>query len=531
MINKKAEGSYYTPLYIAQYMIEQCKFFLDERDKVEILEPSCGDGVFIEALLKDENFTKLKKIVFCGVEKDKGELNKTKKYKVDLKASGINSSFYNQDFLDFCLNRKRKFDIIIGNPPYIHKKYIDAEQTNKIKNIINERGLQIKEVYNIWIAFVVGALKLLKNDGILCFVLPFEMLQVKYAEPITKLLSEEFDEIKIATFDKRVFPGIEQDVVMILCIKKSLQKTITYNLLKSKTLEPISEVVNQKENYFSKWYWYILEPEEITLLTSLKSNFQNINKYCVSGAGIVTGNNNYFILKPSEVSKYRLQNHVLPIVKKSSFIKNTINFTTSHFERLVKEDEPCFMLDLNEIDATDMESSVRDYIRKGEQLSINESYKCKQRNEWFKIPSIWKSEAYFFKRSHIYPKLILNTMNVYVTDTAYRIRMRDNFDIKSLIFCFYNSLTLIDSELNGRRYGGGVLEITPNEFKGLKIPYFLIDESYFNELSEMFKRNASIEEILDYNDEVILINKFNISVDEVNILKGIRNKIVTNRIV
>lgn len=530
MINKKAEGSYYTPLFIAEYMIEQCKLFMNHREKIEILEPSCGDGVFIKALLKKIEFANLGELILCGVEKDKDELNKAKKYKSDLRINGIKSSFYNQDFLDFSLKRKRKFDIIIGNPPYIQKKYIDAEQTEKIKNITNDVGLNINHVHNIWIAFVAGALKLLKKDGILCFVLPFEMLQVKYAEPITTLLADEFDEIKIATFDERIFPGIEQDVVMLLCIRKSLHKKVTYKLLKSKTLEPINEVISQKNTYFSKWYWYTLNPEENALLESLKSKFDCINKYCVSGTGIVTGQNEYFILRPSEVLKHGLQNYVLPVLKKSSFVKDTINFTNNHFEKLVKADEPCFMLNLNEVDVSEMDSSVREYIMKGEQLSINKNYKCKQRNEWFKIPSIWSSEAYFFKRSHIFPKIILNTMDVYVTDTAYRIKMREDYDIKSLIFCFYNSLTLIDSELNGRRYGGGVLELTPNEFKKVKIPYLYIDESHFIKLSEFFKRGATIDEILDYNDEVILINKFKIGINDVNILKEIRKKIVNNRV-
>ncbi|QEL71857.1 MULTISPECIES: N-6 DNA methylase [unclassified Bacillus cereus group] len=530
MKNKKSEGSYYTPLYIAEYMMEQCKKVLYKKDKIEILEPSCGDGVFIKAFLNVGGLNSNNKATFCSVEKDKIELNKTKKYKKELSDRGILSSFYNQDFLDFCLNRRRKFDLIIGNPPYIHKKYINPEQMKKVKEIFCEKNIKTSTIHNIWIAFVVGAINLLKNDGILCFVLPFEMLQVKYAEPITSLLYEEFEEIKIYSFNEAVFHGIDQDVVIILCIKKSNKKLITHTLLHNENLLTLNIVSNNKKQLFKKWFWYTFNKEEMDMITELKSNFKSIKDFSFSGAGIVTGNNDFFILKPSEVEKYKLQNYTLPILKKSAFIKQTINFMPSDFENLVVDDVPCQLIDLNNVDDISRIPSVQHYIREGELLLINKNYKCRIRDNWYQVPSIWNSEAFFFKRSHLYPKLILNSSSVYVTDTAYRIQMRNGYDVKSLIFCFYNSLTLIDSELVGRSYGGGVLEITPNEFKEIKIPYFKIEEKYFDKLDQMLRMNLPIEEILEFTDEVILINKFDINPEDVTKLKNIRNRIVSNRV-
>ena len=56
-----------------------------------------------------------------------------------------------------------------------------------------------------------------------------------------------------------------------------------------------------------------------------------------------------------------------------------------------------------------------------------------------------------------------------MTDTAYHIRMQDKWNVKDLCFSFYNSLTLLFAEIEGRFYGGGVLELTPEEFRGLPL--------------------------------------------------------------
>ena len=60
------------------------------------------------------------------------------------------------------------------------------------------------------------------------------------------------------------------------------------------------------------------------------------------------------------------------------------------------------------------------------------------------------------KRAHDTPRLILNRIGAYTTDTAYRIRTRD-VSAEKLVGCFINPLTALSAELEGRHYGGGVL--------------------------------------------------------------------------
>ena len=74
-----------------------------------------------------------------------------------------------------------------------------------------------------------------------------------------------------------------------------------------------------------------------------------------------------------------------------------------------------------------------------------------------------------------------------------------------LAFCFYNSLTFLSCELEGRFYGGGVLELVPGEVEQTIFPYCEnISYKDFQKLDKMVRNNVDVEEILDYTDGKLL---------------------------
>jgi adenine-specific DNA-methyltransferase len=100
-----------------------------------------------------------------------------------------------------------------------------------------------------------------------------------------------------------------------------------------------------------------------------------------------------------------------------------------------------------------------------------------------------------------------------------------------MILRIYNSLTLSFAELNGRYYGGGVLELTPNEFKTLPVPYMNVGVREFNSFVKNFKVKTSIKEICQKNDAVILKSiDSKIDSDSINKIYNIREKLYLRRI-
>ena len=59
-------------------------------------------------------------------------------------------------------------------------------------------------------------------------------------------------------------------------------------------------------------------------------------------------------------------------------------------------------------------------------------------------------------------------------------------------------------ELEGRNYGGGVLELTPGEINKLSIPVFACTDEQFQAVDLYLRKNTAIETILDYTDELVL---------------------------
>lgn len=89
---QKLRGAYYTPLPLAEMMV---KLFSNDNFIKTVLEPSCGDGVFINALEDTKMVNQLNKITAIEIEQDeteklKNSFKKLKKVKI-----------LNQDFFDY----------------------------------------------------------------------------------------------------------------------------------------------------------------------------------------------------------------------------------------------------------------------------------------------------------------------------------------------------------------------------------------------------------------------------------------------
>ena len=112
---------------------------------------------------------------------------------------------------------------------------------------------------------------------------------------------------------------------------------------------------------------------------------------------------------------------------------------------------------------------MKEYILFGQSQELHTRYKCRIRKPWYKVPSVYSTSIGMLKRCHEAPRLILNQAEAYTTDTAYRVRSTFTSS-ENLVCSFLNPLTAITAELEGRYYGGGVLELVPSEIEQLYIP-------------------------------------------------------------
>ena len=178
----------------------------------------------------------------------------------------------------------------------------------------------------------------------------------------------------------------------------------------------------------------------------------------------------------------------------------------------------------------------QEYIEYGEANNQNTGYKCRIRDRWYRVPSIWVPDAFFLRRNHLYPKFMLNSesVNAVSTDTMRRVRFIRPDDRNRVLLSYYNSIALAFTEIEGRSYGGGVLEILPKEAGRIIIPDLssreLIDDKTVNDLVNIIdnyiRENNDVEGILDEIDEKVLVNIIGI---EKNIVLAFRRMWITLR--
>jgi len=517
----KLSGSYYTPHNTVRFMID---YLLREQKSYQtILEPSAGDGRFLEIFQTLPGITEL-----TAVEIDKEKAN-------DLHKRYPSVPIVHGDFLHFAENTGEKFQLIIGNPPYISIKNMTDPSKEMAKTICEKYQLPTSLMQNMWVAFVLAAVSCLSPGGCIFFVLPMEFLQVQYAEQIRLFLEKQFDSIHILSFQERMFPEIEQDSCLVYLTNAAPRQPHIlfkiYNHLDSRV--PCYESRIERNKPLKKWTNAILTDEDIDFLNSFDAKYPKVSDLCDASPGIVTGANNTFILTKKQVKDLDCQKFVLPTIPKSSMLNGKLLLTREVIEQLGKAGKRIYLLNLSHTDPSSFSRPLQKYLRDvGEEknaagIELRERYKCKERKPWYGVPIIQNGELFFFKRYDKFPRICVNEADAYSTDIAYNMRLHPGYNGKNLAFCFYNSLTLMQCEYYGRFYAGGVSELIPSEFKSLSVPYHAIDENDFMQLAKLFRKNAEIEEIISFVNSRTIEKDY--GKEEIDRLNDVRRKLTKRR--
>lgn len=503
----KLRGGYYTPDPIADFLAN----WVLKIGPQSILEPGCGDGVFIRALSKkDINFIKI-----TGIEKNIEEAKKCIESSRSIR--NLEIDIINENFLEWYLRIQQNnitFDGVLGNPPYIRYQYLDPSDQVLSESIFNKFQLRFTKHTNAWVPFVIASINLLTPGGRLGMVIPSEILHVLHADSLRKFLLSQCSKIIIIDPNDLLFEDALQGTVLLLAIKKINPNISTEGVaivsepdqsFLFKNPEEVFSNANFINNVYlnGKWMNVLLTETELMLLQKAKS-FQTVKRFSDIASvdvGIVTGANKFFLVNNEIVEKYNLHNFAKPMFGRSDHCPGVIYSEEVHKEN-IKNGLPTHFIQFGEMEKKDMPFGALNYIEEGEKQELHKRYKCSIRTPWYNVPSIYSTELGMLKRTHNYPRLILNTLKAFTTDTAYRIKTK--VVPEKLVYCFINSLTALSAELEGRHYGGGVLELVPSEIEKLLIPLGNLQEYPLHELDKKISNKENLEKLFFYQDNLIL---------------------------
>lgn len=529
---QKLRGAYYTPLQLANAMTG----LFDAENIGRILEPSCGDGVFLESLALNDMMRHAESVT--AVEIETSEYNKVhERYGFQ-----PNVNVLCEDFFDFYKrsHQNEKYDLILGNPPYIRYQYLTEKQRELQSMILEANGMKANKLINSWVCFLVACVQMLSENGRIAFVIPAEILQVAYAEDLRLFLSNHLARITLITFEQLIFPEIEQEVVVFIGEKGGTETGIRIvemtNLDCFKNLNMENNSYKKLQHIREKWTKYFISADESTLIQRLREDnrFAQFKDFGVINVGITTGNNDYFSITREVERRYDLDSVTRPLIGRSSHAHG-IYFTSDDWEVNVESDKKAMLVSFPDIPFDEYPQKHKEYIALGESEEQNKGYKCGIRDRWYIVPSVWIPDAFFLRRNNLYPKFVLNRCDAVSTDTMHRMKFNDGVVAEDILLSYYNSVSFAFTEICGRSYGGGVLEILPGEMGNIILPKINnLDENIKRDLLEridaVVRNNQDIEIALDIVDNELLVKILGIEKELCSMCRNIWRKMQNRRL-
>lgn len=199
---KKENGIYFTHPSTIQKNIELLESHFDFDSIHNILEPSFGSGEFIQGLIHHIKDKKTN-INITGIELNKPIFDQVVNNH-DLNYENI--EYINDDFIQYQFSNK-KYDMIIGNPPYF---------VIKKKNVSNEYINYFDGRPNIFVLFILKSINLLTENGILSFVLPRNFLNSLYFNKVRNLIYNDYTILNIFECDDNYIETKQKTIILII---------------------------------------------------------------------------------------------------------------------------------------------------------------------------------------------------------------------------------------------------------------------------------------------------------------------------
>lgn len=541
---RKSRGGYYTPPALAKWICDWAIRTVHDRT----LEPSCGDGVFIGAALA--KFIELgaspamAAARLQGIELDAAEACKaTERFAVRSRGGLHTVPVENQDFFQWLWSASKpdKFTCVVGNPPFIRYQSFPEPSRSLAMKLMERFSLRPNRLTNIWVPFVVGSLSSLERGGRIGMVVPAELLQVNYAAQLRCLLVDSFDSIDIVSCNELLFEGAEQEVVVLLAdgyrggpveskackVNLHVFQNVTELLASKPGLVTKSAEYKYVQHDSEKWLKYFLSQIEIELMRDLRKSdlAAPLSRHAKVEVGVVTGNNGYFVLSREKARALSLEDYSIPLVGRSRHFQGSI-FTAEDWEQLEKSGDNVLLLHINGQNGDRLTSGAKKYITLGEEQAVHLGYKCSIRNPWYTVPAVWAPDAFMFRQIYDFPRLILNETGAVSTDTIHRVKFYS--DRNAVHSNMYTFLTAASAEIEGRSYGGGVLELEPREADNLLVPAAPQEGLQPAEIDRLV-RTSKLQDLLEMNSKMILRQALGMSKTDCKRLKDIWAKLSNRR--
>lgn len=219
---QKSDGATYTPKLLAEFVAKQIlsKFSIPKKGSIRVLDPACGDGELLDAVIDIMPSEIRKRLIVRGFDTDPDAIS-IATTRLQNKYPDLNIQLEPKDFLHYVLNLQgsgelwslnepiEPFNLVIANPPYVRTQVLGSEQAQKLAQSFGLSGR-----VDLYYPFILGISKILDQNGIAGVITSNRFMTTKSGQDIRREMLTCFNLLGIwdlgdtKLFDAAVLPSV-----------------------------------------------------------------------------------------------------------------------------------------------------------------------------------------------------------------------------------------------------------------------------------------------------------------------------------
>lgn len=529
---RKSRGAFFTPTPVSDFISAWALAGGTER----VLEPSCGEASFLISAGIQARRRGLTAPHMTGVELYD---TSARFARILLAEAGLDVEIQVGDFFE--LAPTADYDAVIGNPPYIRYHEHAGASRGKSRAAAAAGGVNLSELASSWAAFVVHASHFLREGGRLGLVLPAELLSVNYASPIRKFLLDSFHKVELVLFGERVFPSVQEEVVLLLAEGFRQGPTDRFTLFQAATVDDLPSMdepsVWVPAAAGEKWTASMVGTSARQIYESVVNgpDFSVLQHWGETSLGAVTGNNSYFTTTWQEAKERGFtSSDLVRISPPGSRHLRGLELSSRQLRQLGEEGKPTYLFR----PAGNPSVAGEAFIAEGERTGVHHAYKCRVRKPWWRVPLVAVPDLFLTYMNADTPRLTTNNAGVHHLNSVHGVYLAlENRELgrELLPLASINTLTVLGAETVGRAYGGGMLKVEPGEADHLPMPSPTLITTHAEELRgirakvESALRNGDLSNATELVDNVVLRLGLELTDQQIHDLRNAREALLSRR--
>lgn len=341
------------------------------------------------------------------------------------------ATFYDSEFM---FGISEGFDIVVGNPPYIHLEDLNEEERTFYGNLNYETYASKGDMYTLFYELGVN---LLKESGILSYISSNKWMKTGYGKKLRNYFIKKTNPLFLIDLGEGVFDTASVDTNILILSKELPKKTIKSLKLMKDNIQ-VEMLDNSVEmDYKPNESWAILTPTEIVLKEKIAGKGIPLKDWDITiSYGIKTGLNDAFVItkdkrdelvrkdsKSAELIRPLLRGKDI-LTYKNEFRDKYLIVAYNGSYKILEEKYPAIYQHLSEYENR---LKKRAQVKRKANGKVNSNTDYPGQHHWLELdnnPTLDKLEVYTEKRIiwpdiAKYPRFSIANKNMFINDTCF----------------------------------------------------------------------------------------------------------------